>query len=423
MNVVIAALSAPAQLNGVSRHAANIARALLTTRSIATVHFLAGEWQQAMFRDVLQELDSRLHIHWISLADANFSRLLWYFRELPHIAAQLDADVVHLAYPAPLRRKLFDCPTVLSLHDLYPFDIPENFGYWKSALARRTVRQCLRNVDAMACVSASTHQRLAKLFPSAESKAAVIPNVVEAFPTRSAKCPHEQLAGRNFILCVAQHRSNKNVPLVIQVFAHALGMRILPADTKLVVVGIPGPETKRIRDQLRKSGLGGMVLLCSGLSDEALQWCYENCSALLAPSKTEGFGLPVAEGMLSGCRIVCSDIPAFRELGGGGSCQFVPWEGDLVGSYTDALSRVLEFPKPPQLSLPQLSLAAVGRKYAVFYQNLIFSRVSGFDMLRQPETATKAVSQTGFPWSRRQLSLECHFRSSPDATRHGSGRK
>jgi glycosyltransferase involved in cell wall biosynthesis len=388
MNVVIAALSAPAQLNGVSRHAANIARALLTTDSIDNVHFLAGEWQQSMFRELLRNEDARLHLHSVSMADANFSRLLWYLRELPYVAAQLDADLVHMAYPAPIQRGQFDCPTVLSLHDLYPFDIPENFGFWKSALARRTMGQCIRRVDAIACVSANTQGRLAKLFPFSVTKAMVIPNVVEVHPPTGPECSIEQLNGRNFILCVAQHRSNKNVPIAIQVFARALRNRILPADSRLVVVGISGPDTRKIEAELRGTGLGGMVLLSSGLSDGALQWCYENCSALLAPSKIEGFGLPVAEGMLSGCRIVCSEIPAFLELGDG-FCHFVPWGGDLIGSYTDALARVLTLPKPRAAKLPRLSPASVGREYAAFYQNLIFSRLSGFGMLRQPETATR----------------------------------
>lgn len=106
MNVVIAALSAPINMNGVSRHAANIARALLSATAISEVHFLAGAWQKEMYRNALGPCDPRLHTHWINLREMNLSRLFWYYRELPSIAAQLEADIVHLTFPAPMAPSL-----------------------------------------------------------------------------------------------------------------------------------------------------------------------------------------------------------------------------------------------------------------------------------------------------------------------------
>jgi glycosyltransferase involved in cell wall biosynthesis len=130
------------------------------------------------------------------------------------------------------------------------------------------------------------------------------------------------------------------------------------------------------------------------LSDTELQWCYQNCSVLLAPSGMEGFGLPVAEGTLAGCRIVCSDIPAFREVGGE-HCRFVPWEGNLIESYTDAIAFALAESKPPSAKLPHLSAAHVGRQYLAFYQDVISSRIPGFDILRQPEPAANHTNPVG----------------------------
>lgn len=383
MNVVVAALSAPSQLNGVSRHAVNLPAALLAAPGIENIHFLCGDWQKSIFHGAVKTRDPRLHLHWISLRDVNFNRLLWYYFELPQIAAQLDAEIVHLAHPAPVAKNAFPCPVVLSLHDLYPFDIPENFGFLKGAFARRIVAQCLRRVDAIACVSASTRARLDKWFPRQLRKAAVVPNIVE-LPPATSHCGLEPLIGRTFVLCVAQHRSNKNVPLAIQAFQRALEQEILHPGARIAIVGIPGPETKRIQNLIRELRLSGRVLLMSGLSDAQLRWCYENCALLLAPSSIEGFGLPVAEAMLAGCRVVCSDIPAFRELRGD-ACRFVGWGGDILENYTEAIRDVLALPKPSGLPLPQLSVSAVGQQYLALYQSLHCSHLSEFDMLRQPE--------------------------------------
>ncbi|WP_082661806.1 glycosyltransferase family 4 protein [Terracidiphilus gabretensis] len=394
MKIVIAALSAPAQLNGVSRHSVNLVRALLSTRTVTDLHFLAGEWQREMFQSALGEMDARLHTHWISLADANWSRLIWYYRELPLIAAQLGADLVHLSFPAPMASHAFHCPTILSLHDMYPFDIPQNFGRWRGVLARWTLARCLQKVDAIACVSTSTRLLLESRFSAEVRKSVVIPNIVETRPLHGTRYRPVSIETESFVLCVAQHRCNKNVPLAIRVFERALERRLIPADSRLVVVGITGPETKRIQEEIRALKLDGRVMLLSGLSDDELQWCYENCIVLLAPSSMEGFGLPVAEGTLAGCRIVCSDIPAFREVGGE-HCWFVPWEGSLVEAYADAIGCALAQPKPMGMALPHLSVAHVGRHFLSFYQDVICSRIPGFDILRPPEAAANQANPVG----------------------------
>lgn len=384
MKVVIAALSAPAQQNGVSRHAINLVRALLCQQSVTAIHLLAGTWQSELFRNALLHADERLHMHWSSLPDVNLSRLFWYLRKLPLIAGQLEADVIHLTYPAPIRSRAVRCPIVLSLHDLYPFEMPNNFGMLKSILARKTVEQCIRNADAIACVSKYTRDQLVERFSVEACKAVVIPNVVEPEMPPSHASEPELLRSRSFILCVAQHRRNKNVPLAISAFERAIRTGVLSAGTRLVVVGIRGPETAKIQSRIRDLKMQGKVLLWSGIPEAELRWCYENCVLLLAPSTIEGFGFPIVEGILAGCRIVCSDIPAFREVGGA-RCRFVRWEGDAIETYTAAIREVLELPKPRPTTLPHLSAAVVGRQYSELYQSLFCSRLSEFGILQPPE--------------------------------------
>jgi glycosyltransferase involved in cell wall biosynthesis len=383
MNVVLAAMSAPAHMNGVSRHATNLARALLSTKVISEIHFVAGAWQRDMYRKALGASDPRLHAHWIQLRDSNVSRLSWYYRELPCIAAQLEADIVHLTFPAPTAKDAYPCATVLSLHDMYPFDIPSNFGHLRSALARHTVAQCVRRVDAIACVSSVTQSEFARRFPALMHKTQVIHNIVEYGAPAAISRNLEMLKGRSFILCVAQHRSNKNIPLAIRVFARLAGERILPAEARLVVVGIPGPETRAIEEEIREARLSRRVLLFSGLSDAEMRWCYENCAMLLAPSSMEGFGLPIAEALLAGARVVCSDIPAFREVGGE-ACHYVPWKDDPVDAYVLAIDDALKVAPNRAASPLQLTAAYIGDQYLRLYRDLACSPMAGSERWREP---------------------------------------
>jgi glycosyltransferase involved in cell wall biosynthesis len=381
MNVVIAAMSAPTKMNGVSRHGVNLVHALLSTAAVTSVHFIAGEWQKEMFRGSLAGHDARLHTHWIALREANLSRLFWYYRELPCITEQLQADIVHLTFPAPTAVSAYGCPVVLSLHDLYPFEIPRNFGILRSIVARYTVDQCIRRVNAIACVSTSTQRALNDRFPALTRKSVVIPNVVE-FSSAASPVGIDTLKGRSFVLCVAQHRSNKNIPLVVEVFEQLLSDGTLSVESRLVVVGIPGPETPKIHEVIRRARLSSKVFLYTGLSEAEMRWCFESCEVLLAPSTNEGFGLPIIEGLLAGARVVCSDIPAFREVAGG-ACLYVPPTHNPIAAYAHAVRQILCTPRGCGASFPRFSAAAVGRQYVELYSDLVRSPMTDLDTLQR----------------------------------------
>jgi glycosyltransferase involved in cell wall biosynthesis len=370
MKVVVAAVSAPQHLNGVSRHAANVVRGLLTRPEISEVHLLAGAWQQQTYADAIARHDARLHIHPVTSSRATVHRNCWYYSELPRIASQLDADVVHLAYPMPVSERGFPCPTVVSLHDLYAFDIPENFGFLKSILNRQVVRQCLKSVDAIACVSESTRQQLSHwLGSSFADKAVTILNSVESAPANCARGPQPLHKGQPFLLCVAQHRRNKNIPLTLRIFEQCLRAGAIPPETQLAVVGVAGPETRRIQREIRSARLDRKVVVLCGISDSELQWCYRNCELLLAPSIVEGFGLPVVEALLAGCRVVCSDIAAFREVGMD-VCHYIPLGPGEIDAFTDAIRVARKAPRILPLSMPRLSASVISEKYIMLYRHL-----------------------------------------------------
>ncbi len=367
MRIVIAAVAAPAHLSGVSRHAANMARCLLVRAEVASVHLVVAKWQYDSTVDAVPLTDPRLHIHQVSIGKSQFHRNLWYYTSLPVLAAQLEADIVHLACPVPVRRGAFRCPTVVTLHDLYPYDIPANFGFPKVLFNRMVLQQCLRTVDAIACVSESTSLRLGIYSsPLIGEKAVTIYNCVETGCRMAAKGPLPDWEGEPFLLCIAQHRRNKNVVLAMQVFEHLLRAGDISSAARLVIIGIEGPETARIHRFIRDARLGRHIVLLHGVGDAELQWCYRHCELLLAPSIVEGFGLPAVEAILNHCRVVCSDIPAFREVGG----SYCHYSALTKEAFVEATLQALKSVKLRPAAVERFSDARVSEAYLRLYARL-----------------------------------------------------
>ena len=66
----------------------------------------------------------------------------------------------------------------------------------------------------------------------------------------------------------------------------------------------------------RCAALRGPVLELGTLPDSRVTELLAGARALLFPSFAEGYGLPVAEALGLGVPVLCSDLPALREVGG-----------------------------------------------------------------------------------------------------------
>jgi glycosyltransferase involved in cell wall biosynthesis len=260
------------------------------------------------------------------------------------------------------------CPVIVSLHDLYPYDEPNNFGFPKVFFNRVFLQQCLKEVDCVACVSETTLSRLKARFPRfAHRKAVVVHNCV-TIDSNELVLPEW---GRcRFALMVAQHRANKNIPLALRAFEELLRKEKIDKHTLLLLVGNEGPETAAIRSLMEQLSLKTNVKLIDGVSDGELRWLYTNCELLMAPSSMEGFGLPVVEGLFCGSRVVCSDIPAYREIGGD-ACHYFDLHAESdCSAMVAAICNALTEPARRAKRLERFLSENVAKEYAALYVQL-----------------------------------------------------
>jgi glycosyltransferase involved in cell wall biosynthesis len=107
----------------------------------------------------------------------------------------------------------------------------------------------------------------------------------------------------------------KRNDVVVRAFARVASTR---PDVQLVVVG-QGPELGRLRSLAEQLGVADRVEL-RGFVDEhqKVLAMVAGATAFTTASEIEGFGIVLVEAMALGVPYVATDIPAFREVTGGG---------------------------------------------------------------------------------------------------------
>jgi glycosyltransferase involved in cell wall biosynthesis len=128
--------------------------------------------------------------------------------------------------------------------------------------------------------------------------------------TRPMSSPAEEYgANGKAVLAGGRLEGYKQVDIVVQAMEH------LPLDFQLIVFG-DGPALPDIEATARRIGVIGRVEFAGPVSDEELGQHFRMASVFVSLSRNEAFGLTVAEAAAAGTAIVCSDIPAYREMAG-----------------------------------------------------------------------------------------------------------
>jgi glycosyltransferase involved in cell wall biosynthesis len=372
MHILIAALHRPTKPTGVCRHAANLAQCLADTPEVSKVTLIVGTWQKDYFEQFFHS--PKIQLITVDIKNSSLARNIWFLFGLPKLVKHLNPDIVHLSFPFAFLRPLFPCPIVSTIHDLYPYEKPEVFGYPNVIFNRLFLKQCIEHSDGLTCVSKSTLSSLKSYFPKTQTlkPITVIYNYVD-FSNIVAEPPHNlDISDHDsFLLCVAQHRKNKNIDLLIQSFSFLKKNGYLKDETKLIVVGSTGPETESLVNQIQNLSLQDQVLLIHAIKDRELCWLYQKCEIFVAASSQEGFCLPLAEALYFSCQVVCSDIPIFREIGSSSCCYF-DVERDTVKNLSQAIISTLEQPVNRTANDLQFSKLDVANQYLKFYSTFSF---------------------------------------------------
>lgn len=243
-------------------------------------------------------------------------------------------DVVHA--PTPLAPPRDGTPQVVTVHDAVPWTHPETLTPRGVAWHRAAVERAAREADAVVVPTQAVADELAKHVSLARPALVVGEGVSGdlAVPadadTRAAALG---LPEGPCLVTLATVEPRKGLDVLLDALA-----RPGAPDVPLLVVGQPGWGGVDVAATAAGRGLAERVRLLGRLPDADLAVVLSRATALVAPSRAEGFGLPVLEAMAAGVPVVSSDAPALVEVGGGATVT-VPVGDD--GALADALAEVV----------------------------------------------------------------------------------
>lgn len=203
---------------------------------------------------------------------------------------------------------------VCLVHDLIPIEHPEYARPGGADLHRARIATVASQADGIIVNSAATgaalqpHLRQAGRTP----KVRVAHLGVDPIPA----APDAALPRKPYFVYVSTIEPRKNHLLLLNLWRR-LGEHSPGSAPRLVLIGRRGWENEMVIDMLERClPLRPLVEERSGLADREVAALVAGARAMLYPSFAEGFGMPVAEALIAGTPVICSDLPALREAGG-----------------------------------------------------------------------------------------------------------
>lgn len=266
----------------------------------------------------------------------------WTQLRLP-TAAWLDkVDVLHS--PANHCPHWMPVPTVVTLHDLIPLDMPEGRSSDELQKFEQAVASACAKATAVISPSKYTRRRLVKEHGLNARRAIAVPWGVtveqETHDVTDIDATVRRYGiDRAYMLHMGASEPRKNTRGVIE--AWAMVRLAYRQKWKLLIVGLDDATKDSLKKLCVALGLQDQVLL-HGYAEEAdLPVLLSAASALLYPSLSEGFGLPVLEAFAVATPVLTSDTTSLPEVAGD-AAEMVP--PGVATALSSAITRLMKDP-------------------------------------------------------------------------------
>ena len=206
-------------------------------------------------------------------------------------------------------------PSVVTIHDIQPLDLPENFSNTKAAFLRRALPKTARRADLICTPTQWVADRVIERLGVPEERVRVIGPAVGRRPVPSERDAIASIVGdRPVVLFPAITHPHKNHRLLIDAMARVHRDR---PDALLVLTGGAGIAADEVAADIARVDPEAAFIRHLGRIEEALlMGLLADADVVAYPSTYEGFGLPVLEAMHAGTPVLAADAACLPEVVG-----------------------------------------------------------------------------------------------------------
>lgn len=217
-------------------------------------------------------------------------------------------------YPVPV---LTGVPLVVTVHDVAHLALPDIFTGVRKAYARLMFQAVRRKAAETLFVSRFSQREFLLRVGAARGGMTVAHNGVgrEWFALPLGRAP----ARPSYFLAIGNIKPHKNIRLLCRAFSMIAGK----CGASLLLAG----ESAGFRSREEPADLGiacDRIHFTGAIRHADLLRLVRGASALVFPSRYEGFGLPPLEALAAGIPVVAADIASVREVCGAHPKYFSP---------------------------------------------------------------------------------------------------
>jgi len=330
-------LSTETKVRGIGRYLSELARALARASSASdglSVRFLErSDWAG---RGVISE-DAEVAITRLIERPWRDTRYGWAYRQRVGMARAVRAgkvDLLHVGYGHARPLGHFDCPRVVTCHDLIPLLFPEHYSDWQEGWAsgRRWLdARRYHGADHVIAISRATADDLMRLLELPAKKISIVPNGIDLSKWKPQPSVRDagararfHVEARPYLVYAGDADWRKNAEGMLAGLAGARA-RLKGEDLCLVWAGLLREDRRRgVIERARAFGVEEALILTGFVSDDELHALYRGALAALFVSHAEGFGYPVLEAMALGCPVITSNCSSLPELAEGAALLVDP---------------------------------------------------------------------------------------------------
>ena len=235
-------------------------------------------------------------------------------------------DVIHSTSPTSRIPTSYRGKTIVTVHDLASYKVPDIFPKFKVAKYKATMNLMVSKADKIIAVSNSTKKDLCDIFGCAGDKVNVIYSGFDRRLLEESKVSREKVlekygisADKKYILFLGTLEPVKNLTRLFEaykMFKERCQKENKTCEHKLVIAGKKGWLGKEYRQMAKDLGIAKDVIFTGYVIGDELVPMFKNADFFIMPSLYEGFGTTVLEAFATGTPAIASGVSSIPELAG-----------------------------------------------------------------------------------------------------------